>query len=80
MRLRFLFQVTLQRVRIRSRRALSTLARKELVAAYNELRNELAYKHFNKPFDELDNQKQKVIKMVFPNHISEIPPKNIKNL
>ena len=49
----------------------------ELVAAYNELRNEFSNKHFGKNFDELNKLEKKVIRKVYPNHISEAEPKNI---
>lgn len=48
----------------------------ELVAAYNELRNELAQDKFGKSFDECDERQQKVISEVYPQKISEAEPKN----
>lgn len=48
----------------------------ELVAAYNELRNELAKDKFGKSFDECDEQQQKVLQEVYPQKISEAEPKN----
>jgi biopolymer transport protein ExbD len=48
----------------------------ELVAAYNELRNELATTKFGKPFTELDEQQKKVVQEVYPQKISEAEPKN----
>lgn len=48
----------------------------ELVAAYNELRNELSNLKFGKPFAELDEQQQKVVQEVYPQKISEAEPKN----
>lgn len=48
----------------------------ELVAAYNELRNELAKDKFGKAFEECDEQQQKVIQEVYPQKISEAEPKN----
>lgn len=48
----------------------------ELVAAYNELKNELAQSKFGKPFDELDEVLQKEIQTVYPQKISEAEPKN----
>ncbi len=48
----------------------------ELVAAYNELRNELSNLKFGKPFAELDERQQKVIQEVYPQKISEAEPKN----
>ena len=48
----------------------------ELIAAYNELRNEMAREHFGASFDELDKEKQDEIKLVFDQKISEAEPKN----
>lgn len=48
----------------------------ELVAAYNELRNELAKAKFNKSFDELGEEEQKAIQKIYPQKISEAEPKN----
>jgi len=48
----------------------------ELIAAYNELRNEMARAHFNVSFDELDQERQDEIKLVFDQKISEAEPKN----
>ena len=49
----------------------------ELVAAYNELREELAMQKFTKPFKELSKDQQKAIKKIYPQRISEAEPKNI---
>lgn len=55
----------------------------ELVAAYNELRNELAMQKFGVPFESLDpadpedDKKIEAIKDVYPLRISEAEPKNI---
>jgi biopolymer transport protein ExbD len=48
----------------------------ELVAAYNELRNELSQDKFGKTFDELDEAQQKEVQTVYPQKISEAEPKN----
>lgn len=49
----------------------------ELVAAYNELRNELSKQKFSgKLFDELNEEQQKAIQAVYPQKISEAEPKN----
>ncbi len=48
----------------------------ELVAAYNELREELAKDKFGKSFEELDETQRKVIQDVYPQKISEAEPKN----
>ncbi len=46
----------------------------EIVAAINELRNDLAKQTFGKPFDELNDYQQKMIKEIFPFAISEAEP------
>jgi biopolymer transport protein ExbD len=48
----------------------------ELVAAYNELRNELSKEKFGKLFDELTEPQQKDVQKVYPQKISEAEPKN----
>ena len=48
----------------------------ELVAAYNELRNELAVQKFGKLFEELEEDQKKAIQEVYPQKISEAEPKN----
>ncbi len=48
----------------------------ELVAAYNELRDECARKYYHKAFNELDEDDQKLIQKVYPQKISEAEPKN----
>ena len=48
----------------------------ELVAAYNELRDECAHKYFHKAYAELDEDQQKQIQKVYPQKISEAEPKN----
>lgn len=48
----------------------------ELVAAYNELRNELSTEKFGKKFDELNQQQQDEVQTVYPQKISEAEPKN----
>lgn len=47
----------------------------ELVAAYNELREELAKAKFNKSFDLLTEDQQKAIQKIYPQKISEAEPK-----
>lgn len=49
----------------------------ELIAAYNELRDELAMKKFGQHFEDLPEDKQDAIKKVYPQVISEAEPKNI---
>jgi hypothetical protein len=48
----------------------------ELVAAYNELRNELAKDKFGKAFEELTDPQKKEIQEIYPQKISEAEPKN----
>lgn len=48
----------------------------ELVAAYNELRDECARKYFHVGFNELDEEWQKKIQKIYPQKISEAEPKN----
>jgi len=49
----------------------------ELVAAINELRDELARDEFGKPYDELDREKQDAIRDIYPSRISEAEPKKV---
>jgi len=49
----------------------------ELVAAYNELRNELAMQKFGEKFDDLPEDQQEAIRTIFPLNISEAEPKNV---
>jgi biopolymer transport protein ExbD len=49
----------------------------ELVAAINELRDELARDEFGKPYDELDKDKQDAIREIYPSKISEAEPKKV---
>ena len=48
----------------------------ELVAAYNELREEFARNRFGIPFSELSVERQKSIQDIYPQKISEAEPKN----
>lgn len=48
----------------------------ELVAAYNELREECAKQYFHKSFSELEEEQQKQIQKIYPQKISEAEPKN----
>ena len=48
----------------------------ELVAAYNELRNELSTSRFGKRYDELTVDQQKAVQSVYPQKISEAEPRN----
>lgn len=49
----------------------------ELVAAINELREDMAQKRFGKSFEDLDEERQDVIKEVYPQKISEAEPKKV---
>jgi len=48
----------------------------ELVAAYNDLRNELAKEKFGTLYEDLKEDQQKAIQDVYPQKISEAEPKN----
>ena len=48
----------------------------ELVAAYNELRDECARQYFHKAYAELDEDQQKQVQKGYPQKISEAEPKN----
>lgn len=47
----------------------------ELVAAYNELRNELAQEKWGKNYVDLDEDQQKAVRQIYPQVISEAEPK-----
>lgn len=49
----------------------------EIVAAYNEVKDYYAMKYFKKPFNELKEDRQDLIKQIIPQKISEAEPKNI---
>ena len=49
----------------------------ELVAAINELREELAMRKFGKAFNKCDDAQQSAIKEVYPSRISEAEPKKV---
>lgn len=48
----------------------------ELVAAYNELREELSKEKFGKSYRDLDKERRNAIKKIYPQRISEAEPKN----
>lgn len=48
----------------------------ELIAAYNELREELAKSKFGVSYAELDDDRKTAIQYVYPQKISEAEPKN----
>lgn len=43
----------------------------ELIAAYNELREELSRQSFGKKFSDLSEEQQEAIRLIYPIHISE---------
>ena len=47
----------------------------ELVAAYNELRDELAQEKWQLPYAELNDEQQKAVREIYPQRISEAEPK-----
>ena len=50
----------------------------ELVAAYNEIRDEAAFEYFGKrKYDDLNAEQQEAIRQIYPQRISEAEPKNI---
>ena len=49
----------------------------ELVAAINELREELAKQHFGKAYDQLNDDQQDAIRDIYPSRISEAEPKKV---
>jgi len=49
----------------------------ELVAAYNELRQELAKKKFGKDYNKITKEQRDAINEIYPQRISEAEPKNI---
>ena len=51
----------------------------ELVAAYNEVRNECALEFYHKSYNELQEDQQKLIQKIYPQKISEAEPKNYGN-
>jgi biopolymer transport protein ExbD len=53
------------------------LVQNELVAAYNELRNELARNKFGKLYNDLPEDQQKAIQKIYTLRISEAEPKSV---
>ena len=51
----------------------------ELVAAYNEVRDNCARRYYGKAYVELEEAQQKVIQKIYPQKISEAEPKNYNN-
>jgi len=50
----------------------------ELVAAFNEMRNEFSMVHFGKKFDALSAEEQEAVRTAIPTSISEAEPVEIK--
>lgn len=48
----------------------------ELAAAYNELRNELSMRKWNKRYNDLEKEQQEAVRAIYPQKISEAEPKN----
>jgi hypothetical protein len=53
------------------------LVQNELVAAVNELREQVARGKFGKPYNELPEDQQKAVQKVIPQRISEAEPKSV---
>lgn len=49
----------------------------ELVAAYNEIRENAAFEQYGKSYEDLIESEQEVIKKMYPQRLSEAEPKNI---
>jgi len=49
----------------------------EIVAAFNELRDEFSRQQFGMPFDDLDEERAKAVKALYPQSISEAEPRNV---
>jgi len=49
----------------------------ELVAAINELREELAKEHFGKSYADLNKDQQDAVRDIYPSRISEAEPKKV---
>ncbi len=47
----------------------------ELVAAINELRDEISKEHFGKAYNDLDSDQQEAVRDIYPSRISEAEPK-----
>lgn len=53
------------------------MVQNELLAAKNELRDELAGQQFNKKFDDLEEEQQKAVKSYYTSVLSEAEPRSI---
>lgn len=49
----------------------------ELVAAINELREELSKEQFGKSYEDLDKEQQEAVREIYPSKISEAEPKKV---
>lgn len=49
----------------------------ELVAAINELRDELSRQQFGKVYNDLDSDQQNAVREIYPSRISEAEPKKV---
>ena len=49
----------------------------EIIAAYNEVKDYYSMKYFKKPFKDLKENQQDIIKQIIPQKILEAEPKNI---
>ncbi len=49
----------------------------EIVAAFNELRDEFSRQQYGVPFEQLDEDKKKAVKALYPQSISEAEPRNV---
>ncbi len=56
-------------------RHIFSVQKNELVAAYNELRDELATEKFGVKYSELVTNSKKAIREIYPQRISEAEPK-----
>lgn len=53
------------------------MVQNELMAAVNELRNGKAMEKWNKNFDDLTEEQQDAVKLIYPQKISEAEPKKV---
>lgn len=49
----------------------------ELASAYLELKNEFSNKTWKKDYEELTEEQERAVRLIYPNRISEAEPKNI---
>lgn len=50
----------------------------EIVAAFNDVRDQISKQTWGLKFDDLDEEKQKLVKTVYPLNISEAEPRSVK--